>query len=80
LTPIAAPTAPPLLLIGGKHDPATNFAQTLTLQAALGNGSYVVASEGQGHYQITQNKCVAAAAAAFLVDPTKAPATTSCAP
>jgi pimeloyl-ACP methyl ester carboxylesterase len=78
-TPIAAPTAPPLLLLGGKHDPATNFDQTLRLQTALGNGSYVVASEGEGHSQISQNKCVAAAAAAFFVDPTKAPTTTSCA-
>lgn len=77
-TPIGAPTAPPLLLIGGKHDPATIFDQTLRLQAALGNGSYVVAAEGQGHFQMTQNPCTGAAAAAYLVDPTTPPATTSC--
>jgi pimeloyl-ACP methyl ester carboxylesterase len=77
-TPIAAPTAPPLLLLGGKHDPATNFDQTLRLQTALANGSYVVEAEGEGHSQMSQNKCAAAAAAAFFVDPTKAPAMTSC--
>jgi pimeloyl-ACP methyl ester carboxylesterase len=79
VTPINAPTAPPLLLLAGKHDPATNFDQTLRLQTALGNGSYLVTSEGQGHYQMSQNKCTAAAAAAYLTDPTKPPATTSCA-
>jgi pimeloyl-ACP methyl ester carboxylesterase len=72
-----ATTAPPMLLLAGKHDPATIFDQTTRLQTALGNGSFVVASQGYGHAQIYRSPCVAKAAAAFFVDPI-APAVTEC--
>jgi pimeloyl-ACP methyl ester carboxylesterase len=73
-----ATTAPPLLLIGGKHDPATIYDETTRLQSALGNGSFLITHEGYGHAQIYRSPCVAKLAASFFVNPI-APTTTICA-
>jgi pimeloyl-ACP methyl ester carboxylesterase len=75
---VSAKSAPPLLLTATRHDPATPYGDAAKLQAALGNGSYVVTYEGSGHTNAGLNPCLGVAATVFLLDPAKAPTTTSC--
>jgi len=76
--PIHAETAPPLLILQGLHDPATPSDGATALQAALANGSYLVTYEGDGHITLLQTSCTRDVLATFLLDPTAAPATTTC--
>jgi pimeloyl-ACP methyl ester carboxylesterase len=46
---ISATTAPPLLLLNGRYDPATPWQNALDVQEALGNESILVSYEGDGH-------------------------------
>jgi pimeloyl-ACP methyl ester carboxylesterase len=77
---ISAPTAPPLLVLGGRHDPATPIARGEALRAALGNGSHFIAFEGAGHGYLSYSQCVRDAELGFLDDPTTPPGVTSCEP
>jgi pimeloyl-ACP methyl ester carboxylesterase len=76
--PIAATTAPPLLITATRHDPATNYSWATKMQAALANGSYLVTYEGDGHGNGSIEPCLGEAAAAFLLDPNTPPAHTDC--
>lgn len=76
--PIGAPTAPPLLIVAGLHDPATPYVGVAEMQVALGNGSHLVTYEGDGHAQLILSACVRSQEDAFLDDPTQAPAVTTC--
>jgi pimeloyl-ACP methyl ester carboxylesterase len=75
---IAAPTAPPALVISSRHDPITPYAEGATLVGALGNGSHLLTHEGGGHIASFQNACVRAEITRFLLSPSAIPAT-SCA-
>ena len=46
---VAAPDAPPMLLVGGRYDPATPFAGAEAMQQALENDTRLLAYEGDGH-------------------------------
>lgn len=46
---LAAPTAPPLLLVAGERDPATPFASAEATRDALGNDSALLSFGGDGH-------------------------------
>lgn len=75
---ITATTAPPLLITATRHDPATPYGDAPALQQALANGSHLITYEGDGHANGEYQPCLGEATAAFLVDPTTAPATTDC--
>ncbi|MBI5517977.1 MAG: alpha/beta fold hydrolase [Deltaproteobacteria bacterium] len=76
--PLGATTAPPILLLGGLHDPATPYELAQRMRDTLANGSHLVTYEGDGHAQVQQSACARAAVVRFLVDPSRAPATDRC--
>ncbi|MBK6694551.1 MAG: alpha/beta fold hydrolase [Myxococcales bacterium] len=73
-----AAAAPPALIIAGRHDPITSFADGAAMVSALGNGSHLVIYEGEGHAAAIHSKCVRDLVTDFLLDP-KAPAASTCA-
>jgi pimeloyl-ACP methyl ester carboxylesterase len=75
---LPAPAAPPLLLVGGRYDPATDHAGAVALQAELGNGSHLVTYEGDGHSHVVHSPCVREVEQAFLIDPASPPSPTTC--
>jgi pimeloyl-ACP methyl ester carboxylesterase len=76
---VGAPTAPPLLITATRHDPATPYEWAGAMQQALGNGSYLVTYEGDGHGNGSIETCLGNVSAQFLIDPTTPPAQTDCA-
>jgi pimeloyl-ACP methyl ester carboxylesterase len=76
-TPHAA-DAPPILVLGGLHDPATPIHEAEAMIVALGNGSHLLRFEGEGHFYTPRSTCVAGAVLGFLADPTSTPAQTHC--
>jgi hypothetical protein len=65
---IAAPGAPPILVIGTTRDPATPLVQARRLADGLLRGHLLVA-EGEQHTSFDNgNDCVDAAVTRFLVD------------
>jgi pimeloyl-ACP methyl ester carboxylesterase len=76
--PLGATTAPPLLVLGGLHDPATPYVLATRMRDTLANGSHLVTFEGDGHAQVQQSACVRAAVVRFLQDPTRAPTQDRC--
>lgn len=76
---IGPTTAPPLLITATRHDPATPYPWAGELQQALGNGSYLVTYEGDGHGNGSIEPCLGDLSAQFLIDPTTPPAQTDCA-
>lgn len=70
---------PPMLVVASRHDPITLYAFGAGLVTTLDNGSHLVTYEGWGHAPSwSSSRCTATQAAAFLVDPTTAPAMTTC--
>jgi pimeloyl-ACP methyl ester carboxylesterase len=66
--PITAPGAPPILVIGTTHDPATPLVQARALAGALMHGRLLVAG-GEQHTSFDNgNDCVDAAVTRYLVD------------
>ncbi len=47
----------PLVVIGGKNDPATPYSQALTLTAALGTKASLITFTGEGHGGLFESKC-----------------------
>jgi len=80
-TPIsfAAPDAPAVLVIGGRHDTQTPYAGALAMRDAVGRGSHLVTYEGDGHAISGSVPCLHAEAVRFLLDPSRPPTVTSCA-
>ena len=63
--PVAAPGAPPILVIGTTHDPATPYADAKALAAQLGKAGRLVTLVGDGHTAYLRgNSCILR-----LVDP-----------
>lgn len=75
---LEASVAPPLLVMGGAHDPATPRREAEEMVAALGNGSYLVEYTGDGHFYTPRSLCIAGAELAYLARPTVAPTTSIC--
>ena len=67
LTPPAAPSAPPLVVVGTVHDPATPYAGAVSMAKVLGNGSSLVTWEGSGHTAFTRSPCVDALIDEYLL-------------
>ncbi len=62
-----APDAPPLLVVGTRHDPATPYRGAVAFAETLGSG-HLLTWEGQGHTAYGQSECVTELADAYLID------------
>lgn len=69
-TPLDASAAPPMLVLAGRHDPATPYDGVQPFLDALGNGSHLVTWEGNGHGIASRDLCTIATTLSFMLDPT----------
>jgi pimeloyl-ACP methyl ester carboxylesterase len=76
LPPASAPGAPPILVIGTVHDPATPYAATGVLAKALGSG-VVLSWNGEGHTAYPKTSCITTKVDSYLIT-AKPPAENSC--
>ncbi len=76
LPPASAPGAPPILVIGTVHDPATPYAATGVLARALGSG-VVLSWNGEGHTAYPKTRCITTKVDSYLVT-AQPPAGDSC--
>ena len=76
LPPASAPGAPPILVIGTVHDPATPYRQAAVLAKALGSG-VVLTWDGEGHTAYPKTNCIRTKVDSYLVTATP-PAGDSC--
>jgi pimeloyl-ACP methyl ester carboxylesterase len=74
---IAAPAAPPIVVIGSTGDPVTPYADAQSLASQLAHG-VLLTRVGDGHTGYGASSCVRAAADAYLINLTVPPAGTSC--
>ncbi|MFD8544816.1 alpha/beta hydrolase [Streptomyces sp. NPDC059649] len=66
---VAAPDAPPMLLVATTNDPATPYQGALNMARALDNSSVVLTFRGEGHAAYaTGDACVQAHVDRFLMD------------
>ena len=73
---MSAPTAPPIVVVGTRRDPATPFAWAKSLVAQLGGDAVLISAPGAQHTSFgLGNDCVDSAVLRYLVD-LKAPART----
>jgi pimeloyl-ACP methyl ester carboxylesterase len=75
---VSAAAAPKALVISGRFDPITGYAQGADLVSQLGNGSSLLTYEGDGHAAALHSACVREVVTQFLFDPSKPPTKTSC--
>ncbi len=75
---INAAAAPKALVISGRFDPITGYAQGADLVNQLANGSSLLTYEGDGHAAALHSACVRDVVTQFLLDPTKPPTKLSC--
>lgn len=65
--PVSAPGAPPILLVGGKHDPATPYSSAVALSEQLA-GSVLLTRDAHGHTSfLAGSECVDSAVTDYLV-------------
>lgn len=79
LPPVTATGAPPILVVGTTHDPATPYAGAAKLAAALTSGQ-VLTWQGQGHTAYTKSTCIDANVDNYLVTTAMPPVGTVCPP
>ncbi|MCE9576925.1 MAG: alpha/beta fold hydrolase [Deltaproteobacteria bacterium] len=77
VTSVAAPTAPPLLVVSGPSDPVTWRTGAEELVTALGNGSAMLTTDAPGHAGIPST-CSTHRASLYLIDPSAPIAPTGC--
>ena len=65
--PVRATGAPPILVVGGTHDPATPFKWAKAVAGELESG-VLLTREGDGHVSFGRTACVDDAVAAYLID------------
>jgi pimeloyl-ACP methyl ester carboxylesterase len=70
--------APTILMLNGKHDPATGYAWALNVAAQLRDQAVLVTYEGAGHTAYRRNACTRAAADRYLLEQTVPPSGTVC--
>ncbi|WP_018090729.1 MULTISPECIES: alpha/beta hydrolase [unclassified Streptomyces] len=76
---VAAPGAPPLLLVATTNDPATPYEGAFNMARELGNSSVVLTFHGEGHAAYTtQDPCVQRHVDDFLLNGVLPKAQTSC--
>jgi pimeloyl-ACP methyl ester carboxylesterase len=66
-SPLHVSGAPPILLVGATHDPATPYAWSQSLQQQI-EGSVLLTRDGYGHTSYPSSACVRSAVGAYLVD------------
>jgi pimeloyl-ACP methyl ester carboxylesterase len=66
LPSVRAAGAPPLLVIGTVHDPATPYASAQVLARTLATG-HLLTWQGEGHTAYPKTKCVSTAVDAYLI-------------
>lgn len=71
--------APPIVVVGTTHDPATPYEQTAKLATMLGVG-HVVTWQGEGHTAYPQTTCIRAAVDAYLLSVSVPPDNLTCPP
>lgn len=72
--------APPLLVVGSKRDPRTLFEWAEQMTSALGNGSYLLESNHEGHVAYFSNDVSNHRIRDYLISPSELPPTAwSCA-
>jgi len=67
--PVAAPGAPPILLVGSTGDPATPYAWAQAVARQM-MSSVLVTRVGEGHAGYPSSACVRTAVDAYLIDGT----------
>ncbi|HST48235.1 alpha/beta hydrolase [Jatrophihabitans sp.] len=77
LPPASAPGAPPILVVGTVHDPATPFVATGVLAKALGSG-VVLRWDGEGHTAYPKTSCITSKVDSYLLTAKPPAAGTSC--
>lgn len=77
LPPASAPGAPPILVIGTLHDPATPYAATAVLAKALGSG-VVLTWNGEGHTAYPKTACITSKVDSYLITATPPASGDSC--
>jgi pimeloyl-ACP methyl ester carboxylesterase len=66
--PLSAPGAPPILVVGTTHDPATPYVWAERLAKELGSG-VLLTRDGDGHTAYSSgNSCIDAAVEKYLID------------
>ncbi len=68
----------PLVVIGGKNDPATPYSQALALTAALGKQASLITFTGEGHGGLFESTCAKEAVRAYYLEGTRPAAGLSC--
>ncbi len=76
LPPATAPTAPPILVIGTVHDPATPYAAAGVLARTLGRAT-VLSWDGEGHTAYPKTSCIKTKVDSYLITD-RVPAGASC--
>lgn len=76
LPPASAPGAPPILVIGTVHDPATPYAAAGVLAKALGSG-VLLSWDGEGHTAYPKTSCIRTKVDDYLIND-KPPVGDSC--
>jgi len=66
LPPASAPGAPPILVIGTVHDPATPYAAAGVLAKAIGTG-VLLSWDGEGHTAYPKTRCITTKVDSYLV-------------
>jgi hypothetical protein len=66
LPPASAPGAPPILVIGTVHDPATPYAAAGVLARALGSGR-LLSWDGEGHTAYPKTGCIRTKVDSYLI-------------
>jgi hypothetical protein len=72
-----ASDAPPLLVVGTRHDPATPYAGAVVFAETLGSG-HLLTWEGQGHTAYGRSDCVVELVDAYLLELTVPADGTTC--
>jgi pimeloyl-ACP methyl ester carboxylesterase len=65
---IAYTGSAPIVVIGGKNDPATPYSQALTLTAALGAKATLITFTGEGHGGLFESTCAKDAVRAYYLE------------
>lgn len=67
--PVAAPSAPPIVVVGTRRDPATPFAWAESLVDQLGGDAVLISAPGAQHTSFGMgNRCVDTAVVRYLVE------------
>ncbi|MGI8608653.1 MAG: alpha/beta hydrolase [Candidatus Dormibacteria bacterium] len=75
--PVRAHGAPPILVVGGTHDPATPYSWATAVAGELESG-VLLTRDGDGHVSLGRLPCIDDAVSAYLIDLKVPPPNTVC--